>query len=379
MTAEPGAAGRAPLKIAVYGICLNEEAFVQRFMDSCAGADMVIIADTGSTDGTVAAFEARGAIVHRIGIKPWRFDQARQAALDLVPEDVDICVSMDLDQLLAPGWRGALERAWKPPINQAYYTLAWAKNHDGTSRHTLDNRIHARHGFVWRYPVHECVFPKGIESHIVVMRHFRIEHLPDTQKSRGQYLGLLELAVREQPRLPRHAHYLGREYFFLARHADAIAELERHCALQPAWRDMERNMSLRIMAQCKDALGDADGALALYRQAADEAPDRRGPLIDLAWALYQREQWSECYPIARRAAAIADIADEYGASSDTGVLPEDMACVCGWRLGHLEDALAYGRRALELSPTTERIRANVRRMEATLKARATAAGRIRLI
>jgi len=52
---------RRPLKIAVYAICLNEEAFVDRFVDAVADADLIVIADTGSTDGTVAAFERRGS------------------------------------------------------------------------------------------------------------------------------------------------------------------------------------------------------------------------------------------------------------------------------------------------------------------------------
>jgi tetratricopeptide (TPR) repeat protein len=373
MTAEPQTeAAPARLKIAVYAICLNEEGFVRRFMDSCRDADMVVIADTGSTDGTVAAFREEGAIVHSIDIKPWRFDHARQAALELVPEDVDICVSLDLDQVLAPGWRAALERGWKPPINQAYYTLAWSKNHDGSPRQVLDNRIHARHGFIWRYPIHECVFSVEPDRHIVIIRHLRINHLPDPDKSRGQYLGLLEDIAREEPERPRHAHYLAREYMFVGRYEEAIAEFERHMTLQPFTGDMERNLSLRMSGQCKDALGDAEGALALYRQAAEEAPLTRGALIDLAWALYQREQWAECYDLAVRAAAMPNISSDYGVESDTGVYPEDMAAICGWRLGHLEDALAYGRTAMRLAPDIERIRLNVERMEAVLKARAPA-------
>jgi tetratricopeptide (TPR) repeat protein len=368
MTAEPDdQTAPAALKIAVYAICLNEEAFVPRFMDSCREADMVVVADTGSSDGAVAALEARGAVVHRVDIRPWRFDRARQAALDLVPDDVDICVSLDLDQVLEPGWRRILERAWKPPANRVFYTLAWARNHDGSPRQVLDNRIHARHGFVWRYPAHECVLADGIDEHILVIRHLRIDHRPDPDKSRGQYLGLLELAAREEPDLARHAHYLGREYLFLGRHADALAQFERQFAMPAQPGDLERNVSLRLAAQCREALGQGEAALALWRRAVAERPDARGPLVDLAWALYRREAWAECYERAARAAAMPDLPAAYGAASDSGVLPEDMACLCAARLGLAEAALAYGRRALALAPDAERIRRNVERMEAALK------------
>ena len=358
------------LKIAVYGICLNEVAFVKRFMDSCQGADMVIIADTGSTDGTIEAFKAEGAIVHSIRVRPWRFDRARQAALQLVPEDVDICISLDLDQVLAPGWRKLLDRHWKPPANLLHYSLDWAKNYDGSARVVLDNRIHGRHGFAWRYPVHECLFSEGVPEHILVIRHFRISHLPDPEKSRGQYLPLLELAVAEEPTLPRHAHYLGREYYFVGRNEDAIAEFERHFTLVPNLDNLERNLSKRLMAECWDRLGEPDKALGLYREAASEALTSRGSQIDYAWALYQREQWAECYEVSVRACELPFGTDVYGAATDTGVWPEDMASICGWRLGHHAAALDYGRRAMALAPNIERIRQNVERMETALRARA---------
>lgn len=378
MTAQSGeAAGEAAerrLKIAVYGICLNEAAFVDRFMDSCRDADLVVIADTGSTDGTIERLRARGAVVHSITVRPWRFDHARQAALERVPEDVDVCISLDLDQILPQDWRRILEKAWRPESNRVYYTLAWARNHDGSPREVLDNRIHARHGFVWRYPAHECVLADGVPEHILVIRHLRIDHQPDLEKSRGQYLGLLELAAREEPDLPRHAHYLGREYMFAQRYADALAEFERQFALQPGPGGLERNVSLRMAAQCREGLGEDEAALALYRRAAEEAPDGRGAQIDLAWALYRREAWAECYAVAAHAAGLPPQVDAYGADTDTGVLPEDMAAICGWRLGHFEAALDYGRRALALAPGVERIRANVERMEAALSALSLPAG-----
>ena len=69
------------LKIAVYAISKNEEQFVERFAEACKDADYIMVADTGSTDGTVAACERAGITVHSICITPWRFDHARNAAL----------------------------------------------------------------------------------------------------------------------------------------------------------------------------------------------------------------------------------------------------------------------------------------------------------
>ena len=40
------------MKIAVYAISKNEEQFVKRFCESAKDADLILIADTGSTDNT---------------------------------------------------------------------------------------------------------------------------------------------------------------------------------------------------------------------------------------------------------------------------------------------------------------------------------------
>lgn len=98
------------LKICVYAICKNEEQFVDRWVDSMSEADMITVTDTGSTDNTVKKLKQRGVKVFREDVKPWRFDKARNIALSHIPEDVDICVSTDLDEVFKKGWRKSLDK-----------------------------------------------------------------------------------------------------------------------------------------------------------------------------------------------------------------------------------------------------------------------------
>lgn len=58
------------MKVAVYAIALNQQAFVERFMSTAREANLVVVADTDSGDGTVAALVAAGATVHHLSIKP---------------------------------------------------------------------------------------------------------------------------------------------------------------------------------------------------------------------------------------------------------------------------------------------------------------------
>ena len=81
------------MKIAVYTIAKNEEQFVKRWADSCKEADYRLILDTGSTDETTAIAWDIGVTTHHKEFTPWRFDHARNHALSLLPEDIDICIA----------------------------------------------------------------------------------------------------------------------------------------------------------------------------------------------------------------------------------------------------------------------------------------------
>ena len=101
------------MKVAVYTIALNEVQFVKKWYESAKDADYLLIADTGSTDKTVELAKKLGINVISIGVKPWRFDDARNASLAALPLDIDYCIALDMDEILIEGWREELEKAHK--------------------------------------------------------------------------------------------------------------------------------------------------------------------------------------------------------------------------------------------------------------------------
>ena len=96
-------------KVCVYAICKNEEKFVDRWYESMKEADEIYVLDTGSDDDTVKKLKEKGVNVTVSNIVPWRFDVARNKSLDLVSDDVDICVCTDLDEVFESGWREKVE------------------------------------------------------------------------------------------------------------------------------------------------------------------------------------------------------------------------------------------------------------------------------
>ena len=243
-------------------------------MDSMSEADDICVLDTGSTDDTVERLKARGAHVEQKIIAPWRFDVARNKSLKLIPKNADICCCIDLDEQFQPGWREKLERAWQPDTTRARYRYTWSFLPDGREGCVFwTDKIHKNGCYRWVNPVHEVLQYTGDGGeHFVDAEGVQLDHHPDPSKSRGQYLPLLELAVREDPQNDRNRHYLGREYMFRGDWAQAVSTLKAHLAMpQAVWRD-ERCASMRYIARCLRHLGREDEAALWLHRAIAEAP-----------------------------------------------------------------------------------------------------------
>ena len=350
------------MKIVVYAICKNEESFVDRWMDSMAEADQVVVLDTGSIDGTVDALRQRGAAVTVEAITPWRFDTARNRSLDLVAEDADICVCTDLDEVFHPGWRAALERAWTPGATQASYRYTWSFNPDGTEGVVFwQEKIHARQGYRWAHPVHEVLrwVGPGHPGDTVTAEGIQLDHHPDPKKSRGQYLSLLEQSVAEEPEDDRNVHYLGREYMFYGRWDDCIATLKRHLAMPSAtWRD-ERAASMRYIARACREKGEDGLARDWYLRAIVEAPHLREGYMDLSWMLYEQGNWEGVLYFTGCALAIRERPRTYICEASAwGSLPHDLRAMAYYRTGRTAEALRETELALEYAPGDARLLGN---------------------
>ena len=98
-------------KVCVYAICKNEIKFVERWFNTIKNADYICALDTGSTDGTFERLKELESQfpnymkVEQKEIKPWRFDVARNESMKLIPEDTDICVSIDFDDVFPDDWK----------------------------------------------------------------------------------------------------------------------------------------------------------------------------------------------------------------------------------------------------------------------------------
>lgn len=350
-------------KIAVYAIAKNEEKFADRWAKSMSEADEIVVLDTGSDDRTKEILSSYPKIkVFGETITPWRFDTARNRALSLVSEDADICISTDLDEFFEPGWRKGIEAALDKGAQRIRYRYTWNFLSDGKEGTVfIADKFHARHSFVWRHPVHETVNYTGEgEPKTVFADGVRLLHKADNGKSRAQYLDLLEMSVAECPEDDRNMHYLGREYMFRGRYADAVKTLKKHLELKSAtWAD-ERSASMRFIALSLYKTGNEYGAATWYLKSCAEAPHLREPWLNFAYFCYDTKNYEAAAALVNRALKITKRPDTYMNESDCwNEKPYDILSMSYYYLGNMQKAREAAEKALVLAPENERIRNNL--------------------
>jgi tetratricopeptide (TPR) repeat protein len=136
----------------------------------------------------------------------------------------------------------------------------------------INNKIHSRHGYVWKFLMHEGIVQDRIEPDIEFAYGLEVYHLPDTEKPRKQYLDLIKAALDENPNITRYYKY----------YTDALVSLERYEEAETWYIEMMK----------VPGFNNTDTA-HVYKLLADIIPEKRHHYLTkcLAYALERREPY----------------------------------------------------------------------------------------
>lgn len=347
-------------KVGIYCPAKNELKHVKDWYESCKEADVICVADTGSTDGTRELLIDLGVKVTDVRIMPWRFDDAFNMAMYLLPDDVEICIRLDLDERLQPGWRQALEKAWTPDTTRLRYPYVWNWNPDGTpGRQWYSDRIHARKGYRWMGATHE-----GLCSRLPEIQTFtddvKIFQYPD-MKDKKNDLALLKESCSEWPHDARLRAYLAREYMYQGHFPESTKTYKEFLSM--SYDKIERGQAL-----CNLSIVDAENKEFWLRMASVELPTHREPLVHLAQFYYEQKNWRACYRAAKDALAITHHPMDYTCTPEAwGWQPHDLLSIASWNLGLFHESLEQSKLALSRSPNDSRLQNNLKLVEEFLK------------
>jgi glycosyltransferase involved in cell wall biosynthesis len=349
---------RAQLKVAVYTIALNEAAHAERWANSAVDADYRIVADTGSTDDTVERLTAAGVRVHRIAVRPWRFDDARNAAMALIPADVDVCCTMDMDRFLEPGWRPKLEAAWTPETTALFCQTVYRSSVDDPTqlRGWPAKNFHHRWGYRFKRPVHEALVFTGEKEVAASRGDIVMYEVQDHAKStRSSYLPLMEVAHKEDPDDAQICFWLGRELMWANQQEPAVQLLERYLSLPTSTWGEERSEAMRYLARLLP-----EKRMFWLDKARIEAPHRREVWLDLAEELHGKFDWLNLFWACTNG---IDRTHRTGSYLDDGhcwgFRLFDLGAIASWHLNAMDRAVEWGQKAIEFDPANQRLKNNL--------------------
>lgn len=334
------------MKIAVYGITKNEKPLLETAIASAKEADVILFGDTGSTDGTVDLPN-----VHPIHVSPWRFDDARNAVLALLPKDVDVCVALDSDEVLAKGWREEIETQWKPNTTIMRYMYDW---NSGVVFHQA--KIHARSGYRWVSPCHETLTYYGPGDEVwAYTEKFLMYHYPDNTKPRSSYLPLLRMGYKENPHIPRNVLYYGREVFFAWLHTKEDKFREEATRALNEYLEMKgRFVYPAEVAYAYRILGKMNGDEEAFKKAIENAPTHRCPYVWYAAWLYSQRRFKDAERNLDKAIRIQDRTTDYMVDPHCwDGYPSHLMSWCWWHLGDKDKALTWGQLAIGFEPNND--------------------------
>jgi len=355
------------MKLGLYAICKNELKFVNKWFENMFNADYICVLDTGSTDGTyekLLEYQTQypdKVIIKQEIIKPWRFDVARNKSLELVPEDADILISTDFDELFTQSnWVDIIKDNWKlGETNRAFYKYAWS--HNKTTGAMTDifmyDKCHTRE-LHWIFPVHEVLWPidekNYVEKPIKLGNVLSLEHFQDDNKPRGYYFDLLKLSVKENPTNAHTKMMLAREYLInkdYQNSLDTYLEVLKMPEIDEKKNRLVLLESLARSADCYHLLNNFDEAIWYADEFIKEDPTYREPYMILGEIYIKMHMYT-------LAEAIVKAGLEYGTRKYNWIeraptwegLPYHLLATCQYYLKKYDEAAENCRIALKYHP-----------------------------
>ena len=358
-------------KVCVYAIAKDESDFVESWVESMSPADHIIVLDTGSTDDTVEKLRALGVEVHETTYEHFRFDQARNDSLDLIPDEYNIRVCTDLDERFEKNdWADILREKWNEDSPRAIYHYVWNHTADGGNGLEFDiNKIHGKDPDLrWDGAVHEHLTfmstgERMFTKYIDLRKEIVLHHYADLSKDRRFYIELAEERIKDRPEDSQAYVLLGNEYRVKGSPQKAIEKYQT--VLEKFGHEMNTVEQASIYYALGDAYhknGDAVHAMASFAHGIAIHKTYRDNFFGLAVIYVNNRMYEAAVGIIKE--ALQNSRREYYWMEDAMVWTYPLYELLGvayCELGDYPNAVAAAAAALQYEPSNPHLQEHYNR------------------
>lgn len=340
-------------------IARNEEQYLPGLLASISGAfDEVVLLDTGSTDDTVAIFEAwaeldRHGVRTRVGRFEWcdDFAAARAAADKLLTTDWRSWADCD-DQVVGADQLRAIAAAAPDEIGAFFFRYDYAQDPETGAcicelwRERLIRREIGR----WVGRVHESIDLGTAAAAQIAPERCQWRHRKPPGEPPPRNLDILQAWAQDEPDNERVIGYLGVELAGRGRHEEALEAFGRYLVLHPQ-PDHHRLQTRRRMCASLLALERPAEVPAIALAGIAEDPTWPESHLSLAEAAAGRGEWAKALDYAQEVVRRGK-PDSFLILNplDFTVAPLWIIATAHAGLGNLDEACRVGERAQQLAP-----------------------------
>lgn len=209
------------MKTAAYTICKNEIKKLEQWIYYTKDFDYRVVLDTGSIDGTYEELQkVPNIILEQKTFSPFRFDEHRIYNLSMIPEDVDWCLSPDMDEYFSINVLEEMEKTISQNPNVTNIACDRLDIYSkvvrvGPPKLLSTNKIHKRSDYTWYGRVYEHLRYNGTEQEIEIYNEdIYLIHDQDITKPRNTlYPELMKAQYEESPDDNWNNWYLANHYY----------------------------------------------------------------------------------------------------------------------------------------------------------------------
>ena len=342
--------------VTVYAICKNEFHNVIKWLNSFGEADYVCVLDTGSTDGTweLLQEEAKSRpnlIISQQTVVPWRYDEARNLSMTLIPKETTIFFMADLDEIIKePGWCNIVKSTWNPLFDRGVYTYNRdVGENDTVIRSIPEYRLHNSDWYKWVNIVHEALVNYAGRKQFYIETCTEVPitvwHYPDPNKQTN-YMELCENDLLESP-----DDYVMR--LQLAIEYDVRGIEDKACKHFQKLIDDPGNLQCFELARCYCSVGKFTKDTSYFAQGREVAPNIIDNYIAEAEILYTDQKYEEVVDLMRAGLQNAETARWCTIYDPQSYYPYWLLGMSTYFLGDKLRALGYLTIAEQKNPTIQ--------------------------
>ncbi len=338
------------MKLSLCMIVKDEEEVLERCLESAAPlVDEIVIADTGSADGTRQI--AQNYTRHVLSFD-WNDDFAAARNFAFAAGTGDYLMWLDADDVipkesatLFPALRRMLESE-QPDMVMCPYDVGTGSGGIPAFTYLRERLLRREAHFLWQGRVHECIAPRGK----TVKSDFRVLHLGSNKERGMRNLRIFQKWAREERLGGRELCYYGKELNAHGLYLEAAAVL-REALRRDGWYG-NKIEACKALSAAYAALGERDKAYFALLGSFRYGEPRAKVCCMLGRLFREDKRWKEAIAWYEGALLCRDHTAEGDLEEPAcrSLVPYLELVCCFYALGDMEQAKFFHKKTEELAP-----------------------------